>query len=120
MKQNRNNFAPCSFISHYFDISKKKKKDHLELDFLAQMWVTTGHSPALQGHIAAQDPAVLQLDAFRRILQVSRQAGCGWWTRAPLIGQRAAAQGGDGRMLFVWGRGWWERRRSLLSGQMVT
>lgn len=45
------------------------------------------HSPALQGHIAAQDPAVLQLDAFRRTLQVSRQAGCGWWTRAPLIGQ---------------------------------
>lgn len=74
------------------------------------------NSPALQGHIAAQDPAVLQLDAFRRTLQVGRQAGCGRRARAPLIGQWAAAERRDGRMLPVWGRGWRERGRAWLTG----
>lgn len=51
------------------------------------LWAFVRHPPALQGHIAAQDPAVLQLDAFRRTVQVGRQAGCGRRARAPLIGQ---------------------------------
>lgn len=78
--------------------------------------VVVGHSPALQGHIAAQDPAVLQLDAFRRTLQVGRQACCWWWAGAPLIGQRAAAQGRDGRVRLVWRRGRWEGWWALLTG----
>lgn len=104
----------------------------LELDFillsesvhmtpgLRRACSAAGRSPALQSHIAAQHPAVLQLDAFRCTLQVSRQAGCGGRTRAPLIGQRAAAQRGDGRVLLVWGRSRRKGRRGLLTGQMVT
>jgi len=84
---------------------------HLEPYFPALLSVIAGHSPALQGHIAAQDPAVLQLDAFRRTLQVGRQAGRGRRARAPLIGQRR-----DGRVLLVRGRGRRERRRALLTG----
>lgn len=79
-----------------------------------------GHSPALQGDIAAQDPAVLQLDAFCRTLQVGRQAACGWGARAPLIGQRAAAEGRDGWMLLVRRRRRGERWWALLSREMIT
>lgn len=88
-------------------VGNENKRPHL---------VVAGHSPALQGHIAAQDPAVLQLDAFRRTLQVGRQACCWRWAGAPLIGQRAAAQGRDGRMRLVWRRGRREGRRALLTG----
>lgn len=64
--------------------------------------------PALQWHITAEDPAVLQLDGLGRGLQLGGQSSRRGRAMVPPIGQRVAVERCDG---------WVVRRRVWLEGR---